>query len=156
GGAERWRFELAGLAALVSDLDLPPEERLAWAEGRRDRYRSEFDADDALSRQLARRFRMERAELATFLADPPASPDHPMAPGFDILAARSRRLAPLFGELIRLRSLGRLSIEIDELMGSFAHMWINRLARSDGRAHELVLFDFLARLYRTELARAEP
>jgi lantibiotic biosynthesis protein len=35
-------------------------------------------------------------------------------------------------------------------------MHVNRLARSAARAQELVLYDFLARLYETRLRRVSP
>ena len=145
---------IAGLAALFADLGLTTEEKLGVAAELRDRYVSEFGCGEGLSRQLAARYRAERAQLEG-LATSSMDPNHPLAAGFEILAARSRRVAPLLRELVWLRSTGRLDHPVEDLLASFAHMWMNRLTRSAGRAHELVMFDFLARAYRSTVARAE-
>ncbi|MEM9490146.1 MAG: lantibiotic dehydratase C-terminal domain-containing protein [Myxococcota bacterium] len=41
-----------------------------------------------------------------------------------------------------------MSTTIDRLADSLVHMHINRVIRSAQRAHELVIYDLLARLYR--------
>ena len=40
-----------------------------------------------------------------------------------------------------------------DMAARFVHMHLNRLLRSAARAHELVLYDLLSRLYRSALAR---
>lgn len=41
------------------------------------------------------------------------------------------------------------------LAGSYIHMHANRLLRSAARAQELVLYDFLCRLYESQAARRD-
>ena len=48
----------------------------------------------------------------------------------------------------------RLSVPLAELAVSYLHMHANRLLRSAHRAQELVLYDFLGRLYESQAARA--
>ncbi|HXO21144.1 MAG TPA: lantibiotic dehydratase C-terminal domain-containing protein [Thermoanaerobaculia bacterium] len=48
----------------------------------------------------------------------------------------------------------RLSSPVADLVLSFVHMHVNPLSRSAGPEHELVLYDFLARLYSSQSARA--
>ena len=76
-----------------------------------------------------------------------------LAPGVEILRRRSERIAPIIDELKVCEKTGRLSIPIVELAPSYLHMHANRLLRSAQRAHEAVLYDFLARLYESDLAR---
>ena len=42
-----------------------------------------------------------------------------------------------------------------ELALTFLHMFTNRLLRSEGRAHEVVLYDFLSRLHQSRAARGK-
>ena len=42
---------------------------------------------------------------------------------------------------------------IQAVSSSFVHMYTNRLLRSAARAQELVLYDFLGRLYQSQKAR---
>jgi thiopeptide-type bacteriocin biosynthesis protein len=69
------------------------------------------------------------------------------------LRERSERIAPLVDELTSLNGAGRLSVPLSELAASHVHMHVNRLLRSAHRAHELVIYDFLARLYRSRAER---
>ena len=47
-----------------------------------------------------------------------------------------------------------VSLPVGEILPSYVHMFVNRLIRSDQRAHELVLYDFLVQIYGSLLARA--
>jgi hypothetical protein len=48
----------------------------------------------------------------------------------------------------------RLSVSLDDLLWSYAHMHANRLLRGAHRAQELVLYDLLDHVYASRLARA--
>ena len=45
---------------------------------------------------------------------------------------------------------------LSDIVLSCLHMFANRLLRSSARAQEMVLYDFLARLYTSEAARSQP
>jgi thiopeptide-type bacteriocin biosynthesis protein len=152
GTDERWRLAVAGSAMLLSDLGLGIHEKLALTERLRDEFAMDHRADANLTRQIAERFRKERSSLEPLL-DPPEDQEHPLGPGFAILRERSERIAPLVDELTSLNGAGRLSVPLSELAASHVHMHVNRLLRSAHRAHELVIYDFLARLYRSRAER---
>jgi hypothetical protein len=59
-------------------------------------------------------------------------------------------------ELAALEREGKLIGTLGSIGGSYLHMHANRLLRSEQRAQELVLYDFLLRLYESEAARARP
>jgi hypothetical protein len=42
---------------------------------------------------------------------------------------------------------------MDQLVGSYVHMHINRLMPTNQRLHELLIYDFLARHYQSAVAR---
>jgi class I lanthipeptide synthase len=148
GADERWRLAVAGSAMLLSDLGLGIHEKLTLTERLRDEFAAEYRSDANLTRQIAERFRKERSNLEPLL-NSPEDEDHPLGPGFVILRQRSERIAPLVEELTSLNEEGRLSVPLSELAASHVHMHVNRLLRSEHRAHELVIHDFLARLYRS-------
>jgi thiopeptide-type bacteriocin biosynthesis protein len=56
-------------------------------------------------------------------------------------------------ELKACETAGRLSRPLTELASSYIHMHANRMLRSAQRAQELVLYDFLNRLYESRAAR---
>ena len=75
-----------------------------------------------------------------------------VAQGLRILkASRSTRGRRAHQEL---ESSGALSVPLDELAATFAHVWVNRVLRSAHRAQEYVIYDFLDRLYAAEEGRS--
>jgi hypothetical protein len=93
---------------------------------------------DSLRDHLAKRFRAQRASLLQLLdASIPA------------LDQRSAGIAPIARDLLTRR----LHMPINAILPSIIHMFVNRLARSAGPEHELVLYDYLVQLYRSWIAR---
>ncbi|MBZ4420612.1 lantibiotic dehydratase [Myxococcus sp. RHSTA-1-4] len=153
GGADaRWRLTLLGLHALLDDLGLDLESRRALMAGLRGAHGQEFQVDGALERQLGDRFRAHRRELESLLWEAPPR-EGPLAEGLAVLRRRSERQAPLMDALRALDSRGALGQSLAHLAGSLAHMHANRMLRSVARAQELVLYDFLHRLYESRAAR---
>ena len=85
--------------------------------------------------------------------DPAQDEESRFAPALAAFRERSERLRPAVAELQALSQRGELTVSLPDLGASLVHMHANRLLRSGQRAQELVLYDFLARLYRTQLAR---
>ncbi len=101
--------------------------------------------------QLSEKFRKERKSLEELLRAEIG--DHPLAPGLELFRGRSERLAPIIAELKSSEEAGRLSFPLRELVLSYIHMHANRLLRSAQRQQELVIYDLLARIYESQLAR---
>ncbi len=146
----RWRLALYGIDRLLDDFGLDLDGKRAWARGCRDGFAREFDVRGPTRRALGERYRTERKALDELLGLEEGD-DHPLAPGVQLLRERSWRLAPLV-EGLRAREQ-HLSVSLDHLLWSYAHMHANRLLRGAYRAQELVLYDLLDRVYMSRLAR---
>jgi thiopeptide-type bacteriocin biosynthesis protein len=146
----RWRLTLYGIDLLLDDFGLDLERKRAWVRGSRDGFAREFDVRGQTKRALGERYRAERTALDELLGLKEGD-DHPLAPGVLLLRERSRRLAPLVERLCAREPL--LSVSLDHLLWSYAHMHANRLLRGAHRAQELVLYDLLDRVYTSRLAR---
>ena len=151
GADERWRMALCGVAALLADLGLDVPARRDLMKRLREAFGRELGAGARLARQLGERLARERASLEELLD---AGDDHPLAPGVEALRRRSERLAPVFGELHALDRAGALTATLEDVAAAHLHMHCNRMLRSAPRAHELVIYDLLGRLYESQIARA--
>jgi thiopeptide-type bacteriocin biosynthesis protein len=138
---------------LLDDLGFDLDMRRAVIRRARDSFAVEFRADAELQHQLGTKFRPERAGLVALL-DPTPETVTPLAFGCEVLRRRSERLAPVLTELKSCARAGRLTVPLPELAVSYLHMHSNRLLRSAHRAQELVLYEFLLRLYESRAARA--
>lgn len=148
----RWRLCLKGMDLLLEDLGFDLEGRHRLMTGLRGSFLQEFRGEGAFEHQLGDRFRRERKALEGVL-DPSREDEGLLEPGVALLRARSKDVTSSASELRALAQAGRLGISLESLAGSFLHMHANRLLRSAARAQELVLYDFLVRLYESHLAR---
>jgi hypothetical protein len=138
---------------LLTDLDFDLDTRHTVIRQARDTSAAELHADASFHHQLGTKFRPERAGLVALLDAPPET-DTPLASGLEILRRRSERPAPVMTELKACARAGRLTVPLPKLAVSYLHMHANGLLRSAHRAQELVLYDFLSRLYESRVARA--
>jgi thiopeptide-type bacteriocin biosynthesis protein len=70
-----------------------------------------------------------------------------------ILRERSAALAPIVDQLHAAEAAGQLTTTVPGLVESYLHMHLNRILRSEQRAQELVIYDFLLRAHRSARAR---
>ncbi|MGZ8779624.1 MAG: lantibiotic dehydratase [Thermoanaerobaculia bacterium] len=139
GSDLRWQLMLAGIDRLYGDFGLDLPARLRLAERSRDAYGRQFQYD-ALRESLAECFRRDRPALQRLLDGSVAIP---------ALDRRSAEIAPLAREL----ATRRLQSPLSAILPSIIHMFVNRLSRSAGPEHELVLYDYLVQSYRSRIAR---
>jgi thiopeptide-type bacteriocin biosynthesis protein len=149
----RWRLALLGIDRLLDDLGLDLPAKQALVQAARDGFAREMAVDDQLRRELGRRFRAERPALERLLVD--GAPALSLGLGHEVQVwnRRSTTLRPVVHALRRLERAGKLSTSWEALAGSYVHMHVNRMLCGPVRAQELVLHDFLNRLYRGQLAR---
>jgi thiopeptide-type bacteriocin biosynthesis protein len=157
GAAERadarWRLALRGMDMLLDDLGFDLEAKHAIVERSRRAFAAEHRTDVDLARALGARYRTESRSLGLLL-DPAHDAQHPLAPCLQILARRSSRLAPVVEALRAAEKAHRLSVPIAELASSYLHMHANRVLHAAARPQELVLYDFLSRLYESRIVRS--
>ncbi|TMQ18202.1 MAG: Lanthionine biosynthesis protein LanB [Deltaproteobacteria bacterium] len=156
GNDARWRLALRGTDQLLDDLGLDLATRLEVMRRTRDAFAREHrvDASIPFQRALGDKYRKERIALDALL-DRARDADSDLAPGLERLAERSAANAPIVAELRDAEQRGALSGSIIDLAPSYVHMHVNRMIRSAQRAHEVVLYDLLVRLYESRVARAK-
>jgi thiopeptide-type bacteriocin biosynthesis protein len=146
GSELRGPFMAAGIDRLLADFGRDLAGKLRLAEASRDHFAKQYHYD-ALRDPLADRFRRERRAFQQLLDDPASVP---------ALNRRSETIAGITTELMARERRGRLHLPLDAIIPSVIHMFVNRLSRSAGPEHELVLYDYLVQLYRSQIARTAP
>ena len=147
----RWRLATRGVDQLLDDLGFDLERKAQIIGTNRKALFEELRATPSVEFQLGDRFRKERASLQALLdrANDQASP---FADGVAALNRRSERMRPVTTAL-REWSSHRMPLWLESLAGSYIHMHANRVLRSAHRSQELVMYDFLARIYKSQRAR---
>jgi thiopeptide-type bacteriocin biosynthesis protein len=154
GADLRWRVALRGVDLLFDDLGLTPEEKRMLARAARDGYRREFSVGRQFHANVSHRFRSERAALEELL-DPAHEHAGPLRSLSAAFAIRSASIADVGDALRALARRKALTSSLLDVAMSHAHMHVNRVLRSAHRAQELVLYEFLDRLYTAAAARSD-
>jgi thiopeptide-type bacteriocin biosynthesis protein len=144
---------LLGADRLLGDLGFSTSERLGLVRACRESFAQRIQADVQLTRGLGEKFRRERKALFEVM-ELQGGADHPLSAAFAALGERSRCSAPFIAELRARDAAGLLGRPLLDLAASLIHMHINRVLRTAQAAHELVLYDFLARIYESRAALA--
>jgi len=150
---ERWQLVVRGMDMILNDFGLELEAKHTLLNDVRKAFAKEFRVDEHFIGQLGDRFRKERKNLEALL-DTARESESPLWPGIEVLQHRSAQWASTMTELKAGAQAGRLSAPLTELAASYMHLHANRLLRSAQRSQEMVIYDFLARLYESQLARA--
>jgi lantibiotic biosynthesis protein len=148
----RWRLVVLGVQQILNDLGLTTARRLALVRLMRAKNEVVLGATDRrLRKRLGEKFRKELPSLDQLLR---ADADTPvLGPAVAVLHERSLRVAATVAELRALDREDRLGVSLDALAESYVHMYANRMLRSAARHQELVIYDFLTRLYERQIGR---
>lgn len=148
----RLRIAIVGVDRLLFDCRLSLLDRRAVVQPGRESLQRDIRADVNARRRLSNRFRVQRGPLEALL-DGSNGGSKSMDAACKAFEFRSARVAAAIRRLQSLEQSGRLSHSIRELAVSYVHMHVNRVARSIPSADELVLYDFLFRIYSGRFAR---
>jgi thiopeptide-type bacteriocin biosynthesis protein len=148
----RWRIALLGVDRLLSDCGFDIDNKKITMERLRIAFNRELQGTADTKRRLSEKLRHEGKRLEALLE---GSFEHCPELSFAgrIFKSRTSCMAPAIHNLRVLERDGLLHVDFSDLVTSYVHMHVNRLARSSARLYELVLYDFLFNLYDSKLAR---
>lgn len=147
----RWLWGLRSMDALLDDFQVALPDKLMLLESMKDSFAQEFKMDKPLKLQLDKKYREHRSTINDMLSL--QDPTDTFFPLIEILQQRSARNASVISALREAQEQNSLPLPLTNLLRSYVHMLINRLMPSQARFHEVVLYDFLYREYRSEVAR---
>ncbi|MGH2934578.1 MAG: thiopeptide-type bacteriocin biosynthesis protein [Gaiellaceae bacterium] len=140
----RWQLALYGAHVLLLDLGIDRVARYDIVRSSRDALADEYGLSRREAGNIGSRFRQERQVLAALVCgDVPAAGR--------VFERRSQAVRASAEGLKRLERAAALTRPRQEIAASLVHMHLNRFLRSRHREQELVILEFLSRLYRAEL-----
>lgn len=142
----RWLFAVRGVEEMLNAFGLTLSAKLALAEQLHQSFFQEFNGDATLTHQLNDKYRAVSRELAGFLdptQDTPYTED-----AVAVFAAREAALAAVFSKLP-----APLATAAQGLLPSYLHMFLNRIFLANQRLHELVVYHYLSKHYKSVAAR---
>jgi len=149
----RWRVALLGIDSLLTDCGLNIDDKVHLMGNLRNLFASEFHLSPLNKQKLGERFRHERASIQAMMRREPTEQKPIYDIAFQAFTRRSERIRPAIRRLRALQQNETLANDFFDIVASYVHMHVNRIIRSSPRGHELVLYDFLYRVYESDRAR---
>ncbi len=148
----RWLFSLRMMDELLDGFNYSLEEKMKLLNHLAMGFGKEFGINSGLIKQLSNKYRNEKKEISTVL-NRNLDKDNEMLPLFELLNTKSELSQKAIAGILNAKTKNELNIPLDNLLGSLIHMMLNRLFRSKQRLHEMVLYGFLFRYYKSEIAK---
>ncbi|MGS2764959.1 thiopeptide-type bacteriocin biosynthesis protein [Sinomicrobium sp. M5D2P9] len=150
----RWLFSLRAMDSLLDSFMYSEEEKLHVMKMLKTGFGEEFGMGRPLKKQLDGKYREQRKKIDEFMVFRAAdNPDY--APILEILEQKKKCIIPVVQGILKYNEEKTLEVPLNDLMGSYIHMLMNRLFKSKNRMHEMVCYDFLYRYYRSSIARKQ-
>ncbi|MDD4372537.1 MAG: thiopeptide-type bacteriocin biosynthesis protein [Bacteroidales bacterium] len=150
----RWLFSMRTIDSFLNLFNYELDEKLRLLTIMANSYGKEFNIDSALISQLSDRYRANKKDIFNFM-----SLNFNDANAYEALLKVQHqfniRSTKGVNEILKLEIDKQLAVSIDNLLISYIHMFMNRLFRSKQRLHEMVIYGFLFRYYRSQLAQSK-
>lgn len=139
----RWLIALRGVDMMLEDFAYSLQEKSAFLKRLQYHFFQEFGGEQALQTQLNSSYRKYMRQISSFL-DPAQDAGNEIEDAISLFSIRSSRIR----QAVRDAHVGRW----DHLMGSYIHMFLNRILLSNQRKQELVIYHFLNKYYESRVA----
>ncbi len=149
----RWMFSFISIDNLLTNFGFMQEKKLKLMEKIKNGFAQEFGMNKYLKLQLDKKFRQHRSDIEDIMSIKKENAGE-LLPLLQLLEDRAKTNKQLADKLKQLSTI-EPTVSIDELLPSYIHMLMNRLFRSKQRIHEMVVYDFLWRYYKSEIAKAK-
>ncbi|GAB4022774.1 lantibiotic dehydratase [Spirosoma koreense] len=154
GERYRWLLALRGIHALLDDCryELPDKHRLITQM--RDNFFREFGGGTPLMVQLNDKYRAVSREIQTFM-NPDNDEANEIAEAVEVFRVRSQQNERIIRDIFTVQANHEGTLQPDDLLPSYIHMFVNRMFISNQRAHELVIYHYLSKYYESLMARSK-
>lgn len=148
----RWIFGLMAIDDLLNNLNFSSIQKMELLQILKTNFAKEFNLTRALKKQLDQKYRNESSKIFKFIV---GFNDLESELWFmkELIEKRKRQSNEICKILFELNNINLLGLNYDSLIGSYIHMLCNRLFLVNARMHEMVLYDFLFRHYKSVNAR---
>jgi len=148
----RWLFCIRAIDQLLTDFKYTTKQKFELLTSLAENFGKEFNINSPLIIQLSNKYRKEKKDIFDFMNQKNDIGSN-YEPLFELLRVKTENSKEVIAQIIYLHDNNSLQIPRNNLLSSFIHMLVNRIFRSKQRLHEMVIYGFLFRYYRSELAR---
>lgn len=146
----RWHFALKSVDVMLDDFGFNIDDKLSIYKHLSDGYRREFGMNSLVKRQIDKKYREETKTIDDILA---GDDSYLVSGAIEAITKRSDMIRKLVPDFVKIAEKSEDERSLVNLIASLIHMSMNRIFVSKQRKHELVIYDFLFRYYKSFIAR---
>lgn len=148
----RWLFALKDIDNLLNNFKYSIDDKVILLENLKLGLGSEFGMNKYLNKQIDSKYRNYRSKIEGIIT----SKHNEISEYLNInmiLEDFNDNLSPLASDILKIRDSNLLMVNLNNLLNSYIHMSMVRLFKSKNRMHEMIVYDFLFRYYKSNKAR---
>ncbi|MFY7911754.1 MAG: lantibiotic dehydratase [Emticicia sp.] len=146
----RWLWGMKAVDDLLSSFQVNLLDKLALMDALKNSFGREFGIDLALKQQVDKKYRENRPVIEAILNIENEELTHfHFTEMLTVLKQNSVYIMPIVDKILNCHHQKQLHISLSNLLSSHIHMLLNRLIPANQRLHELLIYDFLFRHYKS-------
>ncbi|MBW6483313.1 MAG: lantibiotic dehydratase [Vicingaceae bacterium] len=148
----RWLFGINATDELLNTFNYSLEQKLILLESLKIGFAQEFNVNKEVKLQIDKKYRVNKNEIETILwSNEKISLEYQLA--ISLLKIKEKNTKPIIEEILERYQNEEELLPLNDLLASYIHMLLNRLFKSKQRLHEMIIYDFMWRAYRSKLAK---
>ncbi|MGZ3862505.1 MAG: lantibiotic dehydratase [Bacteroidia bacterium] len=154
GDESRWRFGIMSTNQYLDDFKLTMQEKYYLISMLSKSFFEEHKGEEYLKLQLDSKFRKLKSSLECILDHKEKMPEL-LRSFLPHLEERSQLNSEIISKILNISKKNKLEVNFNDFLSSHIHMNINRLFMSRQRTNEFIIYDILARYYKSSIAKAK-
>lgn len=149
----RWQFSLKIIDNMLNNFKFSIDEKVIFMELLKTGFAKEFGSNKGLNKQIDSKYRKFKHTIQEILSDDISEPNE-YSEINNLFVDFNINISSHIDILLDLNKSNLLMININSLLSSYIHMSMVRLFKSNNRMHEMIVYDFLYRYYKSLKARS--
>lgn len=146
---KRWELALVLIDSFLSAFSLSLSQRKELLRSLADSFKKEFGyTHHHITKPLNDKYRFYRSDIEKIMLW-----ENEATESINIIKVRMHAIDSIGKKIIDMERSNKLQIPIEILLESLIHMTMNRWFKSKNRLHEMVIYDFLAKYYTSEIEK---
>lgn len=141
----RWQTVVLGVHHMLNDFGFDREQCHQIVKDYRKSFGIEFNETAVLRKEMGKKYRIHDRTLQQLILGEPEKPLWQKVN--QVFAKRKDHSRVVVAELRALADEDKLSLKLEQMVKSYLHMFMNRMFISSARPQELVVYDFLDKIY---------
>lgn len=143
---ENLMFALFYIDCILSELELSNEEKINWIKNFDHAFKTEFNADKNLNNQLKKKYHNFQPKYFEFIKS------NEFKDIRNLITNNISDIHIVIEKILELEKKECLDVGIKDFFQSIFHMHMNRLFVSNQRLFEMIVYDYLLRLYESRIS----